>query len=175
MNCNELFIVICSGMVFIVGLMMIGYVGMGVLIDYLLVVLLMVISGGILFVCIFSLVIEFLQVIFENLLFSEMLLKSFIEVVVSGVMIGLKIVVGVVMVVMVFVVIIVLINGIIGGIGGWFGFVNVFLESIFGYVLVLLVWIMGVDWSDVNFVGSLIGQKLVINEFVVYLSFFLYL
>lgn len=72
-------------------------------------------------------------------------------------MIGLKIVVGVVMVVMVFVVIIVLINGIIGGIGGWFGFVNVFLESIFGYVLVLLVWIMGVDWSDVNFVGSLIG------------------
>lgn len=175
MNCNELFIAICSGMVFIVGLMMIGYVGMGVLIDYLLVVLLMVILGGILFVCIFSLVIEFLQVIFENLLFSEMLLKSFIEVVVSGVMIGLKIVVGVVMVVMVFVVIIVLINGIIGGIGGWFGFVNVFLESIFGYVLVLLVWIMGVDWSDVNFVGSLIGQKLVINEFVVYLSFFLYL
>lgn len=86
-----------------------------------------------------------------------MLLKSFIEVVVSGVMIGLKIVVGVVMVVMVFVVIIVLINGIIGGIGGWFGFANVFLESIFGYVLVLLVWIMGVDWSDVNFVGSLIG------------------
>lgn len=72
-------------------------------------------------------------------------------------MIGLKIVVGVATVVMAFVVIIALINGIIGGIGGWFGFVNVFLESIFGYVLVSLAWIMGVDWSDVNFAGSLIG------------------
>lgn len=59
MNRNELFIVICSGMAFIVGSMMIGYVGMGVLIDYLLAVSLMAIFGGILFVRIFSSVIEF--------------------------------------------------------------------------------------------------------------------
>lgn len=72
-------------------------------------------------------------------------------------MIGLKIVVGVVIVVMVFVVIIALINGIIGGVGGWFGFEYVSLEFILGYLLVLLAWVMGVDWSDANFVGSLIG------------------
>ncbi len=29
----------------------------------------------------------------------------------------------------------------------------------------------GVDWSDANLAGSLIGQKLAINEFVAYLNF----
>lgn len=76
---------------------------------------------------------------------------------------------------MAFVAIIALINGIIGGIGGWFGFANASLESIFGYVLAPLAWIMGVDWSDANLAGSLIGQKLAINEFVAYLNFSPYL
>ena len=34
---------------------------------------------------------------------------------------------------------------------------------------------MGVDWSDANLAGSLIGQKLAINEFVAYLNFSPYL
>lgn len=33
----------------------------------------------------------------------------------------------------------------------------------------------GVDWSDANLAGSLIGQKLAINEFVAYLNFSPYL
>ncbi|XNM73464.1 nucleoside transporter C-terminal domain-containing protein [Escherichia coli] len=28
----------------------------------------------------------------------------------------------------------------------------------------MAAWIMGVDWSDANLAGSLIGQKLAINE-----------
>ncbi len=34
---------------------------------------------------------------------------------------------------------------------------------------------MGVDWSDANLAGVLIGQKLAINEFVAYLNFSPYL
>lgn len=75
---------------------------------------------------------------------------------------------------MAFVAIIALINGIIGGIGGWFGFANA-SGKYFGYVLAPLAWIMGVDWSDANLAGSLIGQKLAINEFVAYLNFSPYL
>ncbi|MCG2995287.1 nucleoside transporter C-terminal domain-containing protein, partial [Escherichia coli] len=104
------------------------------------------------------------QVTFENLSFSETPPKSIIEAAANGAMTGLKIAAGVATVVMAFVAIIALINGIIGGVGGWFGFANVSLESIFGYVLAPLAWIMGVDWSDANLAGSLIGQKLAINE-----------
>ena len=90
-------------------------------------------------------------------------------------MTGTKIAVGVATVVMAFVAIIALINGIIGGVGDWFGFGDATLQSLLGYLLAPLAWLMGVDWSDATLAGSLIGQKLAINEFVAYLSFSPYL
>ncbi|HFT5369482.1 NupC/NupG family nucleoside CNT transporter [Escherichia coli] len=175
LNRNELFTVICSGMASIAGSMMIGYAGMGVPIDYLLAASLMAIPGGILFARILSPVTEESKVTFENLSFTDTPPKSVIEAVASGAMTGLKIAVGVATVVMTFVAIIALINGIIGGIGGWFGYGNITLEGIFGWILAPLAWIMGVDWADASLAGSLIGQKLAINEFVAYLNLSPYL
>ena len=175
LNRNELFTVICSGMASIAGSMMIGYAGMGVPIDYLLAASLMAIPGGILFARILSPATEESKVTFENLSFTDTPPKSVIEAVASGAMTGLKIAVGVATVVMTFVAIIALINGIIGGIGGWFGYGNITLEGIFGWILAPLAWIMGVDWGDASLAGSLIGQKLAINEFVAYLNLSPYL
>lgn len=175
LNRNELFTVICSGMASIAGSMMIGYAGMGIPIDYLLAASLMAIPGGILFARILSPATEESKVTFENLSFTDTPPKSVIEAVASGAMTGLKIAVGVATVVMTFVAIIALINGIIGGIGGWFGYGNITLEGIFGWILAPLAWIMGVDWADASLAGSLIGQKLAINEFVAYLNLSPYL
>ena len=175
LNRNELFTVNCSGMASIAGSMMIGYAGMGVPIDYLLAASLMAIPGGILFARILSPATEESKVTFENLSFTDTPPKSVIEAVASGAMTGLKIAVGVATVVMTFVAIIALINGIIGGIGGWFGYGNITLEGIFGWILAPLAWIMGVDWADASLAGSLIGQKLAINEFVAYLNLSPYL
>lgn len=175
LNRNELFTVICSGMASIAGSMMIGYAGMGVPIDYLLAASLMAIPGGILFARILSPATEESKVTFENLSFTDTPPKSVIEAVANGAMTGLKIAVGVATVVMTFVAIIALINGIIGGIGGWFGYGNITLEGIFGWILAPLAWIMGVDWADASLAGSLIGQKLAINEFVAYLNLSPYL
>ena len=44
------------------------------------------------------------------------------------------------------------------------------LATIFGYVLAPLAWVIGTPWQDAPTVGSLIGQKVVINEFVAYLQ-----
>ena len=44
------------------------------------------------------------------------------------------------------------------------------LESILGYLLAPIAWVIGVPWQDATVVGSLIGQKIVINEFVAYLQ-----
>jgi nucleoside transporter len=44
------------------------------------------------------------------------------------------------------------------------------LAAIFGWVLAPVAWLIGVPWQDAGTVGSLIGQKLVINEFVAYLQ-----
>ncbi len=42
--------------------------------------------------------------------------------------------------------------------------------TLFGYLLAPLAWVIGVPWHDATVVGSLIGQKVVINEFVAYLQ-----
>lgn len=44
------------------------------------------------------------------------------------------------------------------------------LEYIFGQVFRIFAWVIGVEWADTLQVGSLLGQKTVINEFVAYLS-----
>ena len=44
------------------------------------------------------------------------------------------------------------------------------LATIFGYILAPLAWVIGTPWADATTVGSLIGQKVVINEFVAYLQ-----
>lgn len=75
----------------------------------------------------------------------------------------------------VFVVLIVVVNGIFGGVFGLFGLKGVILEFIFGYVFFLIVFLIGVLWYEVLQVGSYIGQKLVLNEFVVYFNFGLYI
>jgi CNT family concentrative nucleoside transporter len=44
------------------------------------------------------------------------------------------------------------------------------LATLLGYLLAPIAWVIGVPWSDATTVGSLIGQKIVINEFVAYLQ-----
>jgi len=44
------------------------------------------------------------------------------------------------------------------------------MALILGYLLAPLAWVIGVPWQDATVVGSLIGQKIVINEFVAYMQ-----
>jgi concentrative nucleoside transporter, CNT family len=44
------------------------------------------------------------------------------------------------------------------------------IEVILGYVLAPIAWVIGVPWEDARLVGSLIGTKLVLNEFVAYIN-----
>ncbi|TVP44620.1 MAG: NupC/NupG family nucleoside CNT transporter [Mongoliibacter sp.] len=44
------------------------------------------------------------------------------------------------------------------------------LEYLLGQIFRVFAWVIGVEWSDTLQVGSLLGQKTVINEFVAYLS-----
>jgi len=44
------------------------------------------------------------------------------------------------------------------------------LEYLFGQIFRVFAWVIGVEWADTLQVGSLLGQKTVINEFVAYLS-----
>ena len=44
------------------------------------------------------------------------------------------------------------------------------MATLLGYLLSPIAWLIGVPWQDANVVGGLIGQKIVLNEFVAYLQ-----
>ncbi|MGQ9863133.1 MAG: NupC/NupG family nucleoside CNT transporter [Bacteroidia bacterium] len=44
------------------------------------------------------------------------------------------------------------------------------LEAILGYVLRPLAYLLGISWEESFYVGSILGQKVVLNEFIGYIS-----
>jgi CNT family concentrative nucleoside transporter len=59
--------------------------------------------------------------------------------------------------------------GEISGLAEWLGRPTD-IANLLGLLLAPLAWVIGVPWSDATVVGGLIGQKVVINEFVAYLQ-----
>ncbi|MEU6213362.1 NupC/NupG family nucleoside CNT transporter [Streptomyces sp. NPDC093224] len=70
-----------------------------------------------------------------------------------------------------FVALIALANGILGVLGGWFGIDDLTFQRVLGWLFAPVAWLIGVPWDEASTVGSLLGQKTVINEFVAYASF----
>ena len=48
--------------------------------------------------------------------------------------------------------------------------VSLSLQTILGYVLSPIAWLIGVPWQDAVLVGGFIGEKVVLNEFVAYVD-----
>ncbi len=44
------------------------------------------------------------------------------------------------------------------------------LELVFGWLFAPIAWLMGIPWSEAPLIGNLLGQKVVLNEFVAFLS-----
>ena len=62
-------------------------------------------------------------------------------------------------------------NGIVGWFGGLFGIEGLTLQQILGYLFQPVAWLIGVPWDETRQVGSLLGQKFMLNEFIAYLDF----
>ncbi len=78
-----------------------------------------------------------------------------------GVTDGLFLALNVAAMLIAFVALIYLSNGILG-------LVHTNLQTLFGYTLRPMAWILGVPWQDAKTVGNLMGIKLVLNEFVAF-------
>jgi CNT family concentrative nucleoside transporter len=83
---------------------------------------------------------------------------------------GLKLAVNVAAMLLAFIALIAMLNGILSGIGGMIGYPQLTFELIIGYINAPVAWIIGVPWEDCLAVGSILGKKLVLNEFVGYLD-----
>jgi CNT family concentrative nucleoside transporter len=93
-----------------------------------------------------------------------------IDAAAQGAAAGLKLAAYIAAMLIAFVALIALVNDSLASVGGWFGAPDLTLQRILGFVLAPLAWLMGVPWEDATRVGSLLGIKTVLNEFLAYLE-----
>jgi CNT family concentrative nucleoside transporter len=171
MTRSELFAVMCGGLASVAGSILAGYVGLGAELKYLIAASFMAAPGGLLFAKI--LVPETETPAEVTLDWSEGDEKpvNVLDAAALGAGSGLKLALNVGAMLLAFIGLIALVNLMLGGIGGWFDRPDLTLQQILGKIFAPVAWVIGIPWNEADQGGSLIGQKLVINEFVAYGQF----
>jgi len=99
--------------------------------------------------------------------------SNIIDAAAAGAGDGLKLALNIGAMLLVFIALIALINAPLTWLGDVTGLASLIgrptdLSTLFGFLLAPIAWVIGTPWADATTVGSLIGQKVVINEFVAY-------
>ncbi len=169
---SELFAVMCGGLASIAGSVLAGYAGMGVPLPYLIAASFMAAPGGLLFAKLMIPETETPEKIDKiEIAEADEAPSNVLDAAAGGATTGMKMAMNVGAMLLAFIALIALLNGIIGGVGGWFGYGDLTLETILGWVFSPLAWVMGTPWSEAQITGSLIGQKIVVNEFVAFAEY----
>ena len=174
MTQSELFAIMAGGTASIAGSVMAGYAGMGVPLTYLIAASFMAAPAGLLFAKILFPQTEQFNDKQPETDDSEKP-TNVLEAMAGGASAGMQLALNVGAMLIAFVGLIALVNGILGGIGGWFGYGDLTLQSIFGWIFKPLAYLIGVSWDESAIAGQMIGMKLAVNEFVGYLEFAKYL
>jgi concentrative nucleoside transporter, CNT family len=172
MTQSELFAVMTGGCATIAGAVMMGYAAMGVDLKYLITASFMAAPGGLLIAKIMMPETETPDAAFDPQRSGDVEQPvNIFEAIGNGAMTGMQVAFSVGAMLVAFVALIALVNGVLSGIGAWFGFDDLTLQWLLGKAFAPIAFAIGVPWAEASVAGSLIGQKLVINEFYAYLSF----
>ena len=172
---SELFAIMSGGLASVAGAVLVGYASMGIDLDYLIAASFMAAPGGLLMTKILIPETEQRDERLEEKIADEMEEEAeavnVLDAAAIGASSGLKLAANVGAMLQAFIALIALMNMILGGIGGWFGHGEITMQMLLGYLFAPVAYIIGIPWSEAVQAGSLLGQKLVINEFVAYVDF----
>jgi concentrative nucleoside transporter, CNT family len=108
--------------------------------------------------------------------------KNVLDAISNGTTQGLRLAVNVAAMLLVFVAFLAMINYIFAKLGAWTSvnewvagisggrYDKLSLQFLLGYAISPLMWLIGVNVHDITLVGSLLGEKLIMTEFVGYIS-----
>ena len=101
--------------------------------------------------------------------------SNVIDAAAAGAADGLRLALNIAAMLLAFIALIALLNWPLTWIGEVTGLANAIgkptdMATLLGFVLAPVAWLIGVPWQDATIVGGLIGQKIVLNEFVAYLQ-----
>ncbi len=167
LSTSELFTVMVGGVASVSGSVLVGYSLMGIPLEYLISASFMAAPAGL---------------IMAKMIFPESDAKALedkielgkdgsvnvVDAASKGASEGLGLALNIGAMLLAFISFIALVNGIIGFIGGLIGIDGLRLEMIFGYIFSPVVAIIGVPWNEALTAGALLGQKIILNEFVAF-------
>ncbi len=170
----QLFLVMTSGMAGVAGTILAAYASMGIRIDYLLAASFMSAPGGILMAKIMMPDTpgdeDTEPVILIETSHDDEKPANLIMAAAQGAQTGVKLAVAVGAMVLAFVALVALANGMLAGIGNWFGYPDLSFQAALGLVFKPVMFLLGVPWNEAGAAGGLFGTKVVLNEFVAYIS-----
>ncbi len=171
MTRSELFAVMVGGMSTVAGSVLAGYVLLGVDIRYLLAASFMAAPGGFLMAKLLMPETETLQNEGDDVELEVEEHVNVIDAAAAGASSGMTLALNIGAMVLAFVGLIAVINALLGWLGGFVGFESLSLDMILGLLFQPLALVLGIPWEETQLAGSLIGQKLVFNEFVAFVAF----
>ena len=183
----QLFTVMTSGMAGVAGTILAAYASMGIRIEYLLAASFMAAPGGILMAKIImpdgparpageagptsrDQAVDTSNEPMPDATHDEEKPANIIMAAAQGAQTGVKLAVAVGAMVLAFVALVALANGLLGAVGGLFGYPALSFQGLLGYVFAPVMFLLNVPWSEAGIAGGLFGQKIVLNEFVAYIS-----
>ena len=166
----QLFAIMVSGVASVAGTVLLAYVSFGADLKYLLAASFMAAPGGLLMAKILmpDEQIESAKEDDEHLKMEDSPHVNVILAAAVGAKDGLMLAVNIGAMLIAFIALIALFNGIVGGIAGLFGFEDLTLQKILGWIFSPIMYVLSVPWAEAQAAGSLFGEKLILNEFVAY-------
>ena len=170
----QFFTIMCSGLASVSGAVLAGYASLGVNLEYLIAAAFMAAPGGLLMAKMIMPGESSGEIILDkeeaSLFGNQSKPANVVEAAANGAIEGLKLAATIGGMLVAFVAIIALFNGILSGIGGLFGFPSLSLDWLLGNLFSPLMVLLGIPWDESAVAGNLIGQKLILNEFIAFVS-----
>jgi concentrative nucleoside transporter, CNT family len=168
MTRSELMTVMTSGMAHISGSIMVAYIAFGIEARHLLTAVIMTAPGTIMMAKLFEPETETPETYGTVKLDMPKQDVNVLDAAARGTSEGLQLMLNVIAMLVSFVALVALLNGGFAAVHRYAEWFPVNLQTVLGWLFRPIAWAMGVPWHDSGKVGSLLGTRMVLNEFIAY-------
>ena len=168
MTRSELMTVMTSGMAHISGSIMVAYIAFGIEARHLLTAVIMTAPGTIMMAKLFEPETDVAETYGTVKLDMPKEDVNLLDAAARGTGEGLNLMLNVIAMLVSFVALVALLNGGFEAVHRYVAWFPANLQTVLGWVFRPIAWAMGVSWHDSGTVGSLLGTRMVLNEFIAY-------
>src|SRR6266571_1015778 len=168
MTRSELMTVMTAGMAHVSGSIMAAYIAFGIEARHLLTAVIMTAPGTIMMAKIIEPETETPETLGGVKVEIPRTDVNVVDAAARGTTDGLHLMLNVIAMLVSFIALVALLNGAFGWVHGYVTWFPESIQTVLGWIFRPIAWVMGVPWHDSGTIGSLLGERMVLNEFIAY-------